>query len=92
MKELPELATDYVDYDGFKLTGLERAAIRAINIPTWKPYIYEHVSNGVLIVGCLTTTYKKGKRKGSTKFLTKEENQKVIVTPEMQKSEGAIYL
>jgi hypothetical protein len=34
MKQLPELEIDYVDYDGFKLTGLERAAIRAINIPT----------------------------------------------------------
>lgn len=46
----------------------------------WKPYYFEAVHNGLIIKGCQTTTFKRGLRKGQTKFLTKENPLTIVVS------------
>jgi len=70
-----------------ELNPSELAAIAEVQptSPTWRPYFYDQQVNGLLIKGCNTTTYSRGSRKGQTKYLTKEGNKTVLVTPEMAK-------
>ncbi|WP_417536665.1 hypothetical protein [Methylophaga sp.] len=67
----PELTSEAVDLAAFN------AAEMGSN---WKPYLYEQVSNGLLITGCYTRPKMSGKNKGKPMFLTKEGRKSVIVT------------
>lgn len=68
-----------------KLNPMELAAIDAVQpVPeSWRPYYFDKKTNGILVKGCETTFFKKGKRKGERKYLTKQSSKTVLVTPEM---------
>lgn len=70
-----------------ELNPMELAAINeAQPAPeSWRPYYFDKKDNGILIKGCETTFFKKGPRKGERKYLTKQSNKTVLVTPEMSK-------
>lgn len=68
-----------------KLNPMDLAAIEAAQpVPdSWRPYSYDRLDNGILIKGCETTVYERGARKGEIKYLVKQSNKTVVVTPEM---------
>jgi hypothetical protein len=60
--------------------GMDVLAIKkAGDIPGWFPYLYSAVKGGIMVTGCMTTTYSRGPRKGERKWLTKERRIKVFV-------------
>ena len=50
--------------------------------PDWQPYIWERVTGGVLITGCMTRPKKSGPNKGEPMFLTCQDNHRAVVTAE----------
>lgn len=70
------------------LTPMEKAAIHAVQpVPkTWRPYSFSmQADNGILIIGCETSFYTSGPKKGGLKYLTDKSPKTVLVTPEMSK-------
>lgn len=48
--------------------------------PDWQPYIWERVTGGVLITGCMTRPKKSGPNKAEPMFLTRQDNHRAVVT------------
>lgn len=53
---------------------------RAGSLPNWKPYYYQSMDSGLMVKGCATTIFKRGPRKGQTKFLTKENSKTILIS------------